>query len=183
MNRHNSATKSTADAQPQSDCDASFSTQLSEECTSLATKRIRELSVGEVAKRSGVPISTIHFYERKKLIASRRSDGNQRRYTRDVLRFVSIIKVAQRAGIPLTEIKHALAALPNGRTPNKQDWEQLTRSWSAMLQERIHALTQLRDQFQSCIGCGCLSLLDCPLRNPEDALGREGAGPRLLLDK
>jgi len=148
-----------------------------------AIKRQRELSVGEVAKRSGVPISTIHFYERKKLINSRRNDGNQRRYSRDVLRFVSIIKVAQRAGIPLEEIKQALAALPNGRTPTRQDWQHLTQSWSNMLQERIHALTQLRDQFQSCIGCGCLSLLDCPLRNPDDALGKEGAGPRLLLDK
>lgn len=153
------------------------------ECPAASAKKVRELSVGEVAKRSGVPISTIHFYERKKLISSRRNDGNQRRYTRDVLRFISIIKVAQRAGIPLTDIKQALAALPNGRTPNKQDWEQLTRSWSTMLQERIHALTQLRDQFQSCIGCGCLSLLDCPLRNPDDKLAQEGAGPRLLMDK
>ena len=86
---------------------------------STLAMKVRELSVGEVAKRSGVPISTIHFYERKKLITSRRNDGNQRRYTRDVLRFVSIIKVAQRAGIPLGDIKNALAALPNGRTPNK----------------------------------------------------------------
>lgn len=149
----------------------------------MGIDRTRELSVGEVAQRSGVAVSTIHFYEEKGLIRSRRNTGNQRRYTRDVLRFVAIIKFAQRAGIPLGDIKDALSSLPAGRAPDKDDWERLTRSWREMLQERITTLTQLRDQLDVCIGCGCLSLRDCPLRNPEDKLAREGAGPRLLIDR
>lgn len=138
------------------------------------------LSVGEVAQRSGVPVSTIHFYEAKGLIEGWRSSGNQRRYTRDVLRRVAIIKVAQRAGIPLSEIKKALAALPAGRTPTAGDWKQLSANWLAELDERIRGLTQLRDQLDSCIGCGCLSMTDCPLRNPGDRLGALGDGPVIL---
>ncbi|TRW14475.1 redox-sensitive transcriptional activator SoxR [Glacieibacterium frigidum] len=142
----------------------------------------RELTVGDVARRSGVSVSTLHFYEEKGLIYGRRTSGNQRRYGRDVLRFVAVIKVAQRAGIPLKDIKSALAQLPNSRTPTKEDWARLTRSWSDMLQARIDSLTQLRDQFESCIGCGCLSLAVCPLRNPDDALAQSGPGPRVLID-
>lgn len=149
----------------------------------MAFDKTRELSVGEVAQRSGVAVSTIHFYEEKGLIRSRRSSGNQRRYVRDTLRLIAIIKFAQRAGIPLGEIKDALASLPEGRAPDKNDWERLTRTWRGMLQERITTLTELRDQLDVCIGCGCLSLRDCPLRNPEDKLAREGAGPRLLIDR
>ena len=139
-----------------------------------------ELSVGEVAARSGVPISTIHFYERRGLIRSWRNDGNHRRYSRDVLRRVSVIKVAQRAGIPLNEIGRALASLPSSRTPTAGDWARLSAGWKADLDDRIARLTRLRDQISSCIGCGCLSIRDCPLRNPNDVLSREGAGPRLL---
>lgn len=140
----------------------------------------RELSVGEVAARSGVAVSALHFYESKGLIQGRRNSGNHRRYARDVLRRVAIIKVAQRAGIPLREIAAALDALPDGRTPTARDWHRLSRRWKADLDDRIARLTRLRDQLSGCIGCGCLSIRDCPLRNPFDSLAEQGAGPRLL---
>ena len=143
-------------------------------------KEERDLTVGEVAERSGVAVSALHFYEAKGLIASRRNRGNQRRYPRDVLRRIAVIKVAQRTGIPLAEIGEALAALPEGRTPTAADWRRLSAKWQADLDERIARLTRLRDQLGSCIGCGCLSLRSCPLRNPEDRLAEEGPGPRLL---
>ncbi len=138
------------------------------------------LSVGEVAKRSGVAVSTLHFYETKGLIRSLRTDGNQRRYPRGVLRRVAVIKVAQRTGIPLALIQNALAKLPDGRAPTAEDWAELSRAWRIELDDRIRKLAQLRDQLDDCIGCGCLSLKTCPLRNPQDALAAEGAGPRLL---
>ena len=138
------------------------------------------LSVGEVARRSGVAVSTLHFYEAKGLIRSLRTEGNQRRYPREVLRRVAVIKVAQRTGIPLATIQAALASLPDGRAPTTEDWAQLSHIWRAELDERIRKLGQLRDQLDDCIGCGCLSLKACPLRNPQDVLGAEGAGPRLL---
>ena len=140
----------------------------------------KELSVGEVATRSGLAVSAIHFYESKGLISSRRNAGNQRRYHRDVLRRVAIIKVAQRTGIPLASIHQALKALPEERTPTAADWRRLSANWRKELDERIDRLTRLRDQLDHCIGCGCLSMDDCPLRNPWDELAEEGAGPRLL---
>ena len=140
-----------------------------------------ELSVGQVASRSGVSVATLHFYESKGLIASRRNAGNQRRYGRDVLRRVAVIKVAQRVGLPLAAIQAALLALPQQRTPTGADWARLSVSWKADLNERIQALTQLRDQLDGCIGCGCLSMKQCPLRNPWDELSRQGPGPRLLM--
>jgi MerR family transcriptional regulator, redox-sensitive transcriptional activator SoxR len=139
-----------------------------------------ELTVGQVAERSGVAISAIHFYEAKGLITSWRNQGNQRRYPREVLRRVSIIKVAQRLGLPLAEIKTALDSLPKGRTPTDQDWRRLSSKWQNELGERIETLTRLRNQLTGCIGCGCLSMKQCPLRNPWDELAAEGPGPRLL---
>ncbi|TWB25008.1 redox-sensitive transcriptional activator SoxR [Nitrospirillum bahiense] len=140
----------------------------------------RELSVGEVAKRAGVAVSTLHFYESKGLITASRSSGNQRRYPRDVLRRIAIIRVAQRAGIALADIHAALGTVPDGRTPTQADWRRLSSDWKDMLQQRIDSLMQLRDQLETCIGCGCLSLGDCPLRNPYDRLGADAAGPVLL---
>lgn len=139
-----------------------------------------ELGVGEVAERSGVAVSAIHFYEAKGLITSWRNTGNQRRYPREALRRISIIKVAQRLGIPLASIKAALDSLPKGRTPTDQDWKKLSARWHADLDDRIAKLTQLRDQLTGCIGCGCLSMKQCPLRNPYDELSAQGSGPRLL---
>ena len=140
----------------------------------------KELTVGELAARSGVAVSTIHFYEAKGLIRGNRTAGNQRRYPRDVLRRVAIIKVAQRTGIPLASIRAALATLPEERTPTVDDWSRLSAAWRADLDDRIARLARLRDQLDDCIGCGCLSIKSCPLRNPWDQLAAEGAGPRLL---
>jgi MerR family transcriptional regulator, redox-sensitive transcriptional activator SoxR len=139
-----------------------------------------ELSVGQVAVRSGVAISALHFYESKGLIRSYRNRGNQRRYPREVLRRIAIIKVAQRAGIPLVAIAKVLKSLPRERTPNRDDWERMSSGWKEELNDRIARLTRLRDQLNGCIGCGCLSLGICPLRNPDDELGKQGPGPRLL---
>ena len=138
------------------------------------------LSVGEVAARSGVAVSALHFYEAKGLIRSERNAGNQRRFRRGVLRRVALIKVAQRAGVPLAEVGRALEALPVDAAPGKADWQRLSRRWRAELEARIESLSRLRDQLDGCIGCGCLSLRDCPLRNPGDVLAAEGPGARLL---
>ena len=139
-----------------------------------------ELTVGDVAQRSGVAVSAVHFYEAKGLISSWRNHANQRRYPREVLRRVAIIKVAQRIGLPLASIKSALDSLPKGRTPTDQDWKKLSSRWREELSGRIEKLTRLRDQLTGCIGCGCLSMKECPLRNPGDELAEEGPGPRLL---
>ncbi|WEK07543.1 MAG: redox-sensitive transcriptional activator SoxR [Candidatus Pseudomonas colombiensis] len=138
------------------------------------------LSVGELARRCGVTIATVHFYEAKGLIHGQRSAGNQRRYARDTLRRIAIIKIAKRAGIPLATIKDALDGLPSGRPLTTRDWTHLSTLWRDMLTERIHSLTQLRDQLDGCIGCGCLSMDDCPLRNPGDRLSLLGEGAVLL---
>lgn len=135
------------------------------------------LTVGEVAQRSGLAVSALHFYEAKGLIASTRSDGNQRRYPRAVLRRLAVIRVAQRMGLPLALISDALSKLPEGRAPTVADWRRLSAAWRQDLDERIETLTRLRDQLDGCIGCGCLSLKACPLRNPEDALAGDGPGP------
>ena len=140
----------------------------------------RQLTVGEVARRSGVAVSALHFYEAKGLIRSIRSAGQQRRYGRDVLRRVAVIKVAQRIGISLASISAALAALPEGRTPTVADWARLSSLWRNELDERIAQLTRLRNQLDDCIGCGCLSLDACRLRNPLDELSDQGSGPQLL---
>lgn len=139
------------------------------------------LTVGEVAKRSGVAISTLHFYESKGLIISWRTDGNQRRFHRAILRRIAIIKVAQRAGIPLSTIREALIDLPHNHVPNAKDWQRFTDSWKDMLNDKVTNLIQLRDQITSCIGCGCLSLEMCPLMNQDDSLGQQGPGPRRLI--
>jgi MerR family redox-sensitive transcriptional activator SoxR len=140
----------------------------------------RRLTVGEVAARSGVAVSALHFYETRGLIRSERTAGNQRRYPRGVLRRVAVIKVAQRVGIPLAEIRDALGELPEDHTPTTEDWHRLSTRWRADLDSRIERLTKLRDYLDGCIGCGCLSVRQCPLRNPWDVLSEQGAGPRLL---
>lgn len=136
------------------------------------------LGVGEVARRSGLAVSALHFYERRGLIRSVRSAGNQRRYPRDVLRRLAVIRVAQRVGLPLEAIRRAFAELPEARTPTRAEWATMSAAWRAELDTRIRDLLHLRDQLTDCIGCGCLSLSRCKLSNPNDALGTEGAGPR-----
>ena len=139
------------------------------------------LSVGELARRSGVPVSTVHFYEAQGLISGWRTDGNQRRYPREVLRRVALIRTAQAVGISLADVATALASLPTDSAPSRADWSRLSAAWRDQLDERIAQLTRLRDTRDDCIGCGCLSIDRCRLRNPADRLAAEGAGPRRLL--
>jgi MerR family redox-sensitive transcriptional activator SoxR len=139
-----------------------------------------EWTVGELAGRSGLAVSAIHFYERKGLIASQRTAGNQRRYDKDVLRRLSIIRIAREVGIPLSEVAHAFGSLPKPGHTSRRDWQQLSRHWAADLDSRIATLHKLRANLSDCIGCGCLSLDRCGLLNPDDALACEGPGPARL---
>ena len=136
-----------------------------------------DLTIGELAERSGVAPSALRFYEDRGLIASRRTTGNQRRYARATLRRVAFIRTAQRVGLTLEEVSEALATLPEGRTPTKADWARLSRSWRPRLDEQIRRIELLRDRLDGCIGCGCLSLRTCSLVNPGDWLAQEGPGP------
>jgi len=138
------------------------------------------LTVGYVAKRSGVKVSTLHFYETKELIRSWRNSGNQRRYKKDVLRRIAVIKAAQTMGITLDEIKHTLATLPDQRTPTQKDWAALSKQWQTQLDERIAYMQRLRDRVDGCIGCGCLSMSKCPIYNKNDHLGENQSGAVLL---
>lgn len=140
-----------------------------------------ELSIGAVAARSGVAVSALRFYEDKGLITSERTDGGQRRYHRDVLRRLAFVAVAQRVGLRLDEIRDALDDLPANASPVGEEWARLSASWRPMLDERIRLLEGLRDDLDSCIGCGCLSLDRCALYNPGDRAQAFGAGPRYLL--
>ena len=137
-------------------------------------------SVGRVAERAGVKVSTLHFYEDRGLIHSTRNSGNQRRYHPDVLRRVAVIKAAQKMGISLAEIGRALAALPENRTPTVADWERLSRQWRGELDARIAYLERLRDLMTGCIGCGCLSMKNCPIYNADDHLATTAGGAVIL---
>ena len=139
------------------------------------------LTIGEVAERCGVATSALRFYESKGLIASTRTDGNQRRFPRSTIRVVSVIRAAQALGLSLGEIQAALDALPGQRTPTKADWERMSRVWRDRLDAQIAELQALREDLTDCIGCGCLSLKACALYNPQDAAAQRGSGPRYLL--
>lgn len=140
------------------------------------------LTVGDVARRSGVAVSALHFYERKGLITSHRTAGNQRRYDRDVLRRVAIIRAALALGIPLSEVANLLADLPKGTVPSRDDWRRIASQWAESLDRRIRLLQKLRDDLGSCIGCGCLSMSHCAIFNPDDAAGRRSTGAVLLME-
>ncbi|MEU4985707.1 redox-sensitive transcriptional activator SoxR [Streptomyces sp. NPDC021969] len=140
----------------------------------------KELTMGELSARSGVPPSALRFYESEGLIHSRRTSGNQRRYRRDTLRRVAVIRTAQAVGLSLTAIGEAFAALPERRTPTRADWARLAASWQPELDARIRQLQALRQRLTECIGCGCLSLEHCALSNPHDVLSRQGPGARRL---
>jgi len=139
------------------------------------------LSIGEIARRTGLSVSAIRFYEEQHLIEPVRTGGNQRRFFRSDIRRLSFILIAQRLGLSLTEIKAELARLPQGRTPTARDWQAISQAIRAKLDERIAELTRTRDRLDGCIGCGCLSLEHCAIWNPEDRLGAQGPGPRKLL--
>lgn len=142
----------------------------------------REFTVGQIAKRSGVAVSTLHFYEAKGLIRSNRTAGNQRRYQSDVLRRISIIKFAQELGISLAEIGETFERLPENRTPTRRDWQRISGHWGERLDRRIARLQKLRESLSYCIGCGCLSLARCRVHNPNDVLAERGPGPQKLLE-
>jgi len=143
---------------------------------------MEQLTIGEMAQRSGVTASALRFYEARGLIRSDRSGGNQRRYDRSQLRRVAFIRIAQRVGLSLDEVAQALATLPGGRTPTKADWARLSAAWRGRLDEQIGLLERMRDRLAGCIGCGCLSLRQCRISNPDDELATDGAGPHYLLN-
>jgi MerR family redox-sensitive transcriptional activator SoxR len=138
-------------------------------------------TVGEVAARAGVATSALRFYEANGLIHSERNSSGHRRFRADTLRRVGFIRVAQRVGLPLSEIRTALQSLPDGRTPNRKDWAKLATSWRPIIDERIAMLEAMKEQLDGCIGCGCLSLDTCALYNPGDVAATFGSGPRYLL--
>ena len=140
-----------------------------------------ELTIGELSLRSGVSTSALRFYEREGLIESRRTDGNQRRYPTVTLRRVALVQAGKSSGIPLRRIHEALATLPAGKAPTKRDWERLSRTWRAELDERIRTLEAIRGRLTTCIGCGCLSLRTCGLFNPGDQAAAAGPGARYLV--
>ena len=140
------------------------------------THQKMHLTVGDVARRSGLTVSAIHFYERKGLIFADRTGGNQRRYGRDVLRRLALIRAAQEVGLPLSEVAGAMSALPEGRTPTPEDWHRIATGWAERLDARIRILQRLRTELDGCIGCGCLSMQRCQLVNPSDALAEKGTG-------
>ncbi len=139
------------------------------------------LTIGQMASRSGVQTSALRYYESRGLISSDRMAGGQRRYTRETLRRIAVIRVAQTVGLTLEEIRGALNELPLARTPNRQDWEWLSQMWRGSLDGRIAELEALRDRLSGCIGCGCLSLENCGLFNPDDQAADDGAGAQYLL--
>jgi MerR family transcriptional regulator, redox-sensitive transcriptional activator SoxR len=139
-----------------------------------------ELTIGEVAARSGVATSALRFYEAQGLITSRRTSGNQRRYDRAVLRRIAVIQAGRASGVPLERIRVALATLPADRTPTRRDWQNLSRRWRDDLDRRIATLQALRSRLTTCIGCGCLSIDACELLNPDDEAAEIGPGAHYL---
>lgn len=140
------------------------------------SKGSNKLTIGEVARRSGVAQTTLRFYEDRGLITSTRTSGNQRRYERPVLRRLAFIRAAQRVGLSLDQIAEAMSTLPSDHAPNKADWQRLSRTWRDELNARIDGLQRLRDRLTGCIGCGCLSLRTCSLQNPDDRMAEFGPG-------
>jgi MerR family transcriptional regulator, redox-sensitive transcriptional activator SoxR len=139
-----------------------------------------ELTIGELSARSGVAQSALRFYERQGLIAAERTSGNQRRYPRATLRRVALLQAGKSAGIPLDQIRTALATLPADRTPTRRDWARLSREWRVDIDRRIETLVALRDRLTTCIGCGCLSIDRCKLLNRDDEAAALGGGAHYL---
>lgn len=139
------------------------------------------LSIGQLAKRTGVAVSAIRFYEERGLIESSRNAGGQRRFKRATIRRVSFVRIAQGLGFSLTSIREQFDSLPDRRTPTARDWEKLSARFAIDIDQRIAGLQQMRDRLTKCIGCGCLSLTHCQLYNPDDRASALGDGPRYLL--
>jgi MerR family redox-sensitive transcriptional activator SoxR len=151
--------------------------------TTAAHAPDEQLTVGEMSRRTGVAVSALHFYEQLGLIASTRTPGNQRRYARHMLRRVSLITVAKRLSIPLSEVQEVFADVPMTETPSHEDWQRASRRWKHELERRREGIERLERELTGCIGCGCLSMKACRLLNPDDALGASGTGPRRLDDE
>ena len=141
------------------------------------------LAIGEISRRSGVAVSALRFYESRGLIRAERAGSGHRRFPRRVLRRIAFIVFAQRVGLTLDEIAAELGRLPADRAPGRRDWNRLSRTWTARIDERIAELERLRAGLGECIGCGCLSLDRCRLANPGDSAGRRGSGPRVWLER
>ena len=139
------------------------------------------LTIGELARRTGLAVSAIRFYEEKGLVQAMRSAGNQRRFLRSDIRRLSFILIAQQLGLALAEIEAELAKLPQGRTPTAADWRAISLSIGRQLDRKIDQLQRMRDRLDGCIGCGCLSLSHCELYNDQDKVGAAGSGPRLVM--
>jgi len=147
----------------------------------MAMKATDRLPIGELARRTGIAVSAIRYYEEQGLIAADRNAGGQRRFLRSDIRRLSFVLIAQQFGFTLPQIRQVLDKLPNGRTPNKADWTKIGETFRAELDAKIETLTELRKRLDKCVGCGCLSLTDCTLYNPEDRAARKGTGPRYLM--
>lgn len=141
----------------------------------------KALMIGDLARRTGLSVSAIRFYEEKGLVEPFRTSGGQRRYMRSDIRRLSFILIAQQMGLSINEIGLQLKKLPHGRTPTLADWNKISRAMKEMLDARILQLTRTRNQLDGCIGCGCLSLKKCKLYNPDDRAASLGAGPKILL--
>ena len=139
------------------------------------------LTIGELAARTGVPVSALRYYEQRGLIRSLRSTGKHRRFLRSDIRRVSFVRIAQSLGLSIEDVLSALARLPDGRTPTAADWRRISADIGALIDSRIAELTRTRDRLDGCIGCGCLSLKHCALYNPDDRAGALGPGPRLVM--
>lgn len=147
-------------------------------------KRLRSsdlLRIGDLARRTGLSVSAIRFYEQRGLVEPIRTGGNQRRFLRSDIRRLSFILIAQQLGLALSEIEAELAKLPHGRTPTAQDWQAISKSIRGQLDGRIAQLERTRDKLDGCIGCGCLSLTHCELYNRDDHLAAQGPGPRKVM--
>ena len=140
------------------------------------------VSIGELARRTGLSVSAIRFYEGRGLVAPLRSSGGQRLFLRSDIRRLSFLMIAQKLGLTLEQIRSEMDKLPEGRAPSLEDWEGISRQMRASLDARIDALIRTRDLLDGCIGCGCLSLSKCALYNPGDRAGEAGPGPRFVLE-
>ena len=140
------------------------------------------ISIGELAERTGLSVSAIRFYETRGLVTPDRNTGGQRRFERSDIRRLSFVLIAQKMGFTIEQIAELLAQLPSGRTPTQRDWTRISQLFRKTLDERIGVLTRLRDRLDGCIGCGCLSMKNCALYNPDDIAAQRGAGPRFVLD-
>lgn len=140
-----------------------------------------QLPIGEVARRTGLSVSAIRFYEERGLVTAGRNSGGQRRFARSDIRRLSFVMIAQTMGFSIERIAQALSSLPDHRAPTKAEWAKMADEFREDLNERIATLVRLRDKLDGCIGCGCLSLEDCELYNADDRAGTTGSGPRFVL--